>query len=272
MLILADDVIKSAATLTATSTAAGHAVDALRSDSKAETWRSTAVTSQTLTATWASGRVIDAVGIAFANFLTGSTVRVRLFTNTVDSIPVVDSGVQTIGFVYAPPAGFAANNLASFAYGGGNHYFLQVAQASVRKVEVILTKPAGVDGFIEVARLVAGRVFASELSASYGAGVGAEDASQVSQTDAGGTIVDRRPVSRVASFDLSALTHNERAGLQEIIRRNGRHTPVFVSAYQPAAIASLRADMMIYGYFDNLDMMRLNLPLYSGYGLRIREI
>ncbi len=271
MIILSDDVIKSA-TLAATTTASGFSANNLKNDQKASTWRSTAITSQTITVTWATAQTINAVGIAFANFLVGSTVRARLFTNTGDGSPVVDSGVQTIQFVYPPPQGFAANNLASFAYGGGNHYFLQVAQANVRKLEVVLTNPSGVDAFVEVARIVAGNAFVAERGVSYGAGIGIEDQSATVKTDAGSTVVDRRTVSRVADFSFPALSHSDRAKMQAIIRRNGMHTPVFASAFQPATDASIRTDMMIYGCFDDLDMMRLNFPGYSGFSMRIREI
>lgn len=272
MIILSDDVIKSAAAITATSTAAGFSVNNLKDDRKGNSWRSTAISSQTITATWSSPQTINAVGIAFANVVAGSTVRVRLFTNTGDSSPVVDSGVQTISFVYPPPAGFAANNLASFAYGGGNHYLVQVAPANVRKLEVVMVNPSGADAFIEAARIVAGNAISFDKGVSYGAGIGIEDLSDTIKTDAGSTVTDRRPASRIADFSFPALSHSDRAKLQAIIRRNGRHTPLFASAFQPATDASIRTDLMIYGCFDDLDLMRLNHPGYSGINVRIREV
>lgn len=271
MIILADDVIKLASTLTATSTASGFSVNNLKNDRKSSAWRSTAITSQTITATWSAPVSINAVGVAFANLLVGSTLRARSFVNTGDSSPAADTGVQTVAFAYPPPQGFASNNWQSFAYGGGNDYFLQLPQINARKLELILTNPAGVDSFIDVARVVAGLSFGLEYAASYGAGIGLDDASEIARTDAGSTVIDRRPASRTAEFDLPAMSHAERATIQAIVRRNGRHTPIFFSAYQPG-VASLRADMMIYGYFDDPDMMALTLPKYSSYRMRIREI
>jgi hypothetical protein len=271
MHILADDTIKSA-TLAATSTASGFSVNNLKNDRRASTWRSTAITSQTITATWSSAQTINFVGIAFANFLVGSTVRARLFTNTGDASPVVDSGVKTIDFVYPPPAGFSANNLSCFAYGGGNYYSLQVTQAAVKKLELILVNPSGVDAFIETSRIVAGKSVDFSNCLNYGASFGLDDLTQARRTDGGNLIIDRRPVARSASLNLSMLNPTERAAMREIMRKNGRHTPVYISAHESAADSATRTDMQIYGNFDDLSGMSLDAALYSSVGLKIQEI
>jgi hypothetical protein len=272
MYILADDSIKSAATLAVTSTAAGFAVDNLKNDKRAATWRSTAITSQTITATWSSPQTVDAVGVAFANFLIGSTLRVRLFTNVGDASPVVDSGIKTLGFVYPPPHGFTANNLASFAYGGGNYYFLKLVSSSIKKMEVMLTNPAGIDAFIEVSRIVAGAAYHVQYGMDFGGGVVLDDLTQTRRTDGGNTIVDRRPVSKSVSLDLSMLTPADRVAMQKIVRRNGLHTPVFISAYESAADSSIRADFQIYGHFKDLSGLSLVSAAYSSIRLRVEEI
>lgn len=270
MHIIANDVIKSS-TLTASSTASGLSVNNLKTDLKSETWRSTSVSSQTITATWASAQVVNAVGIAFANFLVNSTVRVRLFANTGDLSPVSDSGIQAIPFVYAPPAGFAANNLSSFSYGGGNYYFTEIAQASIRKMEVIMSNPAGVDTFVEVSRIVAGREFNPEFGARLGAGVGFDDMTMAEKTDAGNTVIDRRPLSKVIDVELPSLSMDERATMQEITRRNGLHTPVFISGLPYGAVGA-RQDFSIYGTFQDLAPMVFYSPGLNSYSMRIKEI
>ncbi|MCW5597728.1 MAG: hypothetical protein KIT80_23300 [Chitinophagaceae bacterium] len=270
MHIIANDVIKSS-TLTASSTASGFSVDNLKSDLKASTWRSTSVSSQTITATWASAQNVNAVGIAFANFLVNSTVRVRLFTNTGDLSPIQDSGIQTIAFVYAPPAGFLANNLSSFAYGGGNYHFTTITQASIRKMEVIMSNPAGTDSFVEVSRIVAGRSFNPEYGARLGASVGFTDMTLAEKTDAGNTVIDRRPVSKVIDVELPALSMDERATMQEIARRNGKHTPIFISGLTGGALGA-RQDFTIYGTFEDLAPMVFYNPNLNSYSMRIKEI
>lgn len=271
MILIPNDVIRLAS-LTASSTAAGHHVNNLAADTKSNSWRSTAVTSQTITATWSAPQTINAVGIAFANFLVGSTVRARLFTNTGDGSPVVDSGVQTINFVYPPPAGFAANNLSSFAYGGGNYFFLPVTQASVRKLEVIVTNPAGVDTFIEMARLVAGQASQINSGMSFGSEVGFKDQSRVDRTDGGDAVIDRRPVSKTISLDLSLLTSAERAIVQAIARRNSVHTPVFISAYEKTTDLPTKMDYQIYGYLTGQRGISLESAVYSALKLSVEEI
>lgn len=271
MRMLAEDAVKNAS-LTASSTASGFSVENLKTDKRTSCWRSTAITSQTITAAWPAPQTINAVGIAFANFLVGSTVRARLFTNTGDGSPVVDSGVQTINFVYPPPAGFAANNMSSFAYGGGNYFFLPVTQASVRKLEIIVTSPAGVDAFIEMARLVAGQASQINSGMSFGSEVGIKDQSRVDRTDGGDTVIDRRPVSKTISLDLSLLTSAERAIVQTITRRNSVHTPVFISAYEKTIDSPTKMDYQIYGYLTGQRGISLESAVYSALKLSVEEI
>lgn len=271
MHIIASDVIKSA-TLAATSTASGFLVDNLKNDKRSSTWRSTAIASQTITATWGSSQVVNAIGIAFANFLVDSTVQARLFTNTGDVSPVVDSGVQTISFVYPPPAGFDANNLASFAYGGGNYFFLPVTQSSIRKMEIVLTNPSGADAFIEMARIVAGEALEISSGMSFGSEVGIKELTRVDRTDAGNLIIDRRPVSKSISLDLSLMASSDRSAMQAIVRRNGAHTPVFISAYEAAANVPMKMDYQIYGNFMDLNGMVLDSAAYSSLRLKVEEI
>lgn len=270
MHIIANDIIKSA-TLSASSTASGFSVNNLKSDLKSATWRSTAVSSQTITATWSAVQTVNAVGIAFANFLVGSTVRVRLFTNTGDLSPIVDSGIKTISFVYPPPAGFTANNLSSFAYGGGNYYFLTVQQGSIRKLEVIMQNPSGTDSFIEVSRIVAGAYFSPQYGARLGAGVGFEDLTLNDKTDSGNVVIDRRPVSKIIEVELPALSTDEREQMQEIVRRNSRHTPVFISGIK-SNTGAIGQDFSIYGTFENLAPMVMYQPNLNSYSMRVREI
>lgn len=271
MIIIADDVIKDA-TLAATSVESGFSVDNLKNNKRSSTWRSTAITSQTITATWAAAQTVDAVGIAFANFLVDSTVQVKLYTDTGDPSPVVDSGVKTVDFVYPPPAGFDANNLASFAYGGGNYYFLTLTPAAIKKIEVILVNPSGADAYIEAARIVAGDSVTIASGMSFGANVGFNDLTQYSRTDGGNAIVDRRPVSKKISIDLSTLSTSERAAMQQIIRRNGLHTPVFISAYDSALQEASKTDFMICGYLKDLNEMSLDSAVHSSLNLVIEEI
>lgn len=271
MIIIADDVIKDA-TLAASSVASGFSVDNLKNNKRSSSWRSTAITSQIITATWATAQTVDAVGIAFANFLVGSTVQIKLYTNTGDPSPVVDSGVKTIDFVYPPPQGFAANNLASFAYGGGNYYFLTLTSAAIKKMEVILVNPSGVDAFIEAARIVAGDSVSMQYGMDYGSNVEFNDLTQTSRTDGGNAIVDRRPVAKSISLDLSALNASDRATMQQIVRRNGLHTPVFISAYESALNTSMKTDFRIYGYFKDLNGISLDNAVYSSQKLTVEEI
>lgn len=271
MYIIDRDQIRNAA-LTATTTESGFAVNNLKNNSKSLVWRSTAITAQTITATWGAAKIIDAVGIAFSNLIVGATIQIKLYTDTGDVTPVVDSGVKTVDFIYLPPDGFNSNSSSSFPYGGGNHFFIPVTQAVVKKMEIILTNAAGVDAFIEVSRIVTAQasVFTSNL---IEADIGFEDRTEIKRTDSGNIVIDRRPVNRKLRVDLSGMSASERASLNQIIIRNGRYTPIFVAAHEGAADSSLRSDLRIYGYIDDAGMMSMLTASYSHLsGMVITEI
>lgn len=259
--------------MTATTTESGFSVNNLKNNVKSLTWRSTAVSSQTITATWGASKSIDAVGIAFANFYVGSTVQVKTYTNAGDSSPAVDSGTQTIDFIYLPPEGFTpSNSVLSFPYGGGNHFFLPITQAWVKKMEIIMTNPASPDSFIEVSRIVTGKasVFTRNVTESD---IDITDLSELKRTDSGNIVVNRKPVERRMRIDMTGMTASERAEITQIIKRNGRHTPIFVAAHESASSSSLRADLRIYGYIENAGMMGILKPGYGHLsGMVITEI
>ena len=114
--------ITDTATIAATSTASGFSVDNLKSDAKTSVWRSTDLAVQTLTLIWATAQVIDSVAMAFTNLISGSTVRIKLFAETGDAVPLLDTGELLVEYSYPPPAGFSTVGLASFPYGGGVYF------------------------------------------------------------------------------------------------------------------------------------------------------
>lgn len=271
MSIISNDIIKTAS-LTASTTAAGYSVNNLKNDKKSSVWRSTTITGQVITAIF-SNSSCSAVGIAFANLIANSTIRVQFFTDTGGVTQVADSGVITVASVHPPPSGFTSNNSSSFAYGGGNNFFVDLgATYTIRRIDVTLNNPGGgTDAFIDVCRIVAG-VADSVRGMLYGASVKMDDETSLNMTESGDVIVNRLPSRKIIDATV-ALIDSEIPKMMGIIRRVGAHTPVFVAGAESYTDDPSRSDFRCYGYIDaaGLDMRKI-APFYDNNNFVIKSI
>lgn len=273
MFIIANNAINRAATLTATTTAAGFDVGNIKTDRKSSVWRSTAVTSQTITATWTDSETISGLGLAFTNLIEDSTVQLKLYTNTGDPSPVYDSGVQDVDFSYDPPTGFSTIGLDSFAFGGGNYFsYLLSSMVTAKKLELILISPGNPDGFIEISRVVSGFAYTPTIGASYELPVNYLDNTEISITDAGDTIANRGTIKKTMSISLNVLKTMDKAGLTQVSLNRGRGLPVFASIYENSETPEEKLTHTIYGTFDTLPGQSIKFKDTYGSQFTITEI
>ncbi len=227
--ILIDDRIKNA-TLSATSTATGFNVDNLKVDTKNTIWRSTSLSTQVLTATWGTAQTLSGVGFIFSNLIVGSTIVLRLFANSGDSQAFAQTPTINVNFSYEVPHGFSSIGYLSFPFGGGNYVSTFFPESSVGKIQATVTSPSNPDGYMELARLVAGPVISLQSESDYGASVGQIDRTIIDRADGGDLVINRGDQSKELKLPLGKLTRNDTALYNSIIRAIGRDTPIFVSA------------------------------------------
>lgn len=249
---IANNRIDDAATLTATSIAAGFDVDNLQLDQKTKVWRSTGLATQTITITWIDPENISAVGFAFSNLTRGANVRTKLYTNVADGTPVFDTGDKSVDYAYGPPKGFNTIGLVSFSYGGGTYFSSLFETVQIKKMEILLDNPTNPDGYIEISKIITGKAFTPTLGARYGAAVGHDDRTESIRTDAGDLVTNRDTMNKVLPFTLGVLYPDDRRELFEMIRRNGVANPVFLSLYENSSNPHERISHVIYGNLNGL--------------------
>lgn len=265
--ILYEDIIKNATALTATTSASGYDRLHMQTDNKLSTWRSTAITTQTLTATFAAAD-INTIALANHNLIAGSVLRFRIYTLSGDASPVYDSGNRTLTDVLPPPDGFDTNNSLSFGFGGGN-YFVNLSDTySAEKIIISVTSAANPDGYIEIARLLAGEAIVTS-KVLYLSTAGYSDQSARARSDAGQIVIDRMPKSKNLSFSLSNLDNDERLEVNKMLRKNGSNIPVFVSIF-PLDEEKKAREFEIYGYIDDAQLQYFSHNLTSA-DLRMEE-
>jgi len=234
------------ATNTATSSASGFGIANAETELKAETWRSTSLSSQTITSTFAAATTVSAVALAFTNLHAGSTVRVKLYTETADVVPVMDSGVQELYYAYDPPEGFSTIGLIAFAHGGGTYFSMFFNDYAIKKCEIIITSAANPDGYIEIGRVIIGDRFEPTYNARAGVDFTYPETTTVKRTKAGDQVVNRGTQTKQIGFDLEFMPDSDRQTMASIIRRSGLHEPIFI-CLQPDEISELFQAGQIYG-------------------------
>lgn len=267
--ILNTDIVSDSLSLSATTAASGYPASNLITDKKLSTWRSTAITAQTITATFSTSYDVNLVALAHHNLIASSTIRVRLYTLSADVSPIYDSGIITLSHVQPPPAGFDTNNSLSFGFGGGNYFCNLSDTYSIQKIIVIVASSGNPDGFIEIGRLLAGDAIISS-KVLYDAGFGYSGLSTQTLSEAGQKTVERLPQSKSLSLSLSNLNATESTEISNLIRRNGSHTPVFISIF-PLSEEQKARKYEIYGYIDDTQLQYFSHNL-ERVDLRINEV
>ena len=240
------------ATLTATSTASGFDKDNMKLDRKSSVWRSTDLSEQTITATWASGQTISAVAFAFSNLHIDSTVQIKLYTNSGDASAVYDSGELNIDYAYDAPVGFSTIGLNAFAFGGGTYFSHLFNEVECEKMELIVNSSGNPDDYIEISRIIAGFAFTPEYGARYGAEINHDDSTSILRTDAGDLVSNRGTLSKRINLTLGVLNAVDKQAMSTITRGRGAGKPVFASVYENSQNREERQAFMIYGVFNQL--------------------
>lgn len=272
--IVSDNAVDRAATLVASTTSGQLVAANLLSDRKSLVWRSTVPTATTLTATWADAETVACVALPHCNLSPASTIRVQLYDAAAGGTLLLDTNTLQPGALACPapariPRGFTASAAASaYAYGGGAYARIWfAATAGVKRMVVTLVDAANLQGYIEAARLVAGRYWSPSENASYGASLSAMDLSTHYRTEAGDMMTDAGTRARSIDVQLDHMSAADRAQLFSIFLGGGMPAPLFFSLFPQSPDLALERDHMIYGKLS--DMGAVTLPYMAAYSTRI---
>jgi len=260
------------ASATATSSASGFSLADTKINNKSSVWRSTSLSSQTISGDWSgAAKTINGLALAFSNLIEGSTVRLKLYQEVADTSPSYDSGIRTVWFAYDPPNGFETIGLISFAFGGGTNFSMFFNEVAIKRFEIIITSPGNPDGYIEVGRVILGKAWSPTYNAEYGAQITPIDLSEVGRTIGGDQKVDVRTMHKKMNFNLRYMPQTDKAALSTIVRKIGMRQPVFVSMYPNETDEVFQAGN-IFGRFESLSPFEHSLTNVYDTSITIEEI
>jgi hypothetical protein len=273
--ILYDNVIDSS-TLTASSTTSGFPVSNLQKELKGLVWRSTSTTA-TVTATWTTSQSLSCVILPFCNLTSSATIRVKLYTLTTDTTPVLDTGAVNAG-AYTPTdlfggwSNISTSGVNAYNYGGGTYARSWFNATSARKMEVIISDTTNPAGYIELSRIVCGAYWSPSINASFGVELGYLDTSEQRRTEAGNLITSNGTIHKTLTFNLDSITENDRPKMLSLIRGNGLRKALFVSVFPLDDDVVKEQSYQIYAKFNNLSVLTHQFySLYSS-SLTLEEI
>ncbi len=238
------------ATITASTTAGALVPANMKTDLKAQVWRSTS-TSATITATWTTAEVVSGIVLPFCNLTTTATIRVRGYALVGDASPVYDTGAN-LACPDAPPGlwnwGSSPMGANAFAYAGGAYARAWPGSPTpVQKIVIDLVDVNNAAGYVEASRLVCGAYWEAATNPDYGISVTPVDTSKHFRNDAGDLMTDPGTLHSKMTFTLAKMAPADRTALWNILRGNGMARPLLISAFPFDGDTQLERMHQIYG-------------------------
>lgn len=248
--IISKDVVKSASSITATSTAASTAIANCKNDRKTSFWKSTSLSAQTITITWTTAQLISAVALPYNNLIAGSTVNVKLYTNSGDGSPVLETGNVAIDHNFAAPYTYSTIGTDSFPFGGGNNFSTYFTEQSVKEIKLVINSSGNPDNHMALSRIIAGQHDDIASGVDYGSGVIFGDTSESLRREDGFLITEAGEQFITHRLMMEQLSDDDEGTLWKIIRKVGKSSPIYISA-QDDETGEYKAIFQGYGVIEN---------------------
>ena len=247
--ILHDNAANRVSSLSASTTSGSLAAANLLTDRKAEVHRATA-TSVTYTAIWTTAELMNMVCLAYTNYTSTATIRVRAYSDSADVSPAVDTGA-VLACGYSPlglwPWGTVPLGVNAFSYGGGTYARAYFTPGDYEKLVIDIVDVDQPLSYVEAARLIVGAYWAPEYNPGYGATARVNDTTANSRSQSGDLRSDVGTVSRSLPVDLERIVPTDRARLWNILRGSAKSGPVFISLFPEDDDPELEQAHQLYG-------------------------
>lgn len=247
MRVIFDNAADRATLQSATATVANMGVSNLQNDVKTKLCRTTTAANGVfnLTATWAATETIGGIVLAFTDCPANATMRVRVYTLATDSTPVYDSTSVAVKANFGNHDSVQTQNGIASTGGFYACHWLPTKRAA-RKVEITLTSPLG--GSVQAGRLIIGDYWEPTIGAEQqGTSMTFVDLSDHFRTESGDMHVNVKPQYRKQTISLPSLDITDRTKMWNILWRNGKVKPLYISLFPNNSDGEIEQVHQIYG-------------------------
>ena len=262
--------VADSATLTATTSATFFPTTNMQQDIKGKVWRSTSAISNVLTLSWSTSQSINCIVLPYTNLSNSATIKVTLFSgiNGTGSTLYTSSTVPAISYSL-PTWDISYTGVNAYSYGGGSiaRVYLPSTVANVQSIQITLVDSTNSQGYLEVARVLAGVYWSPKFNTDFGITIDLIDQSTHSRAQSGNIITDIGPVYKKLSFNLNYMNASDRDYLLQIMRLNGMRKPMYVSLFPIDTDTNKEATYQVYGKLSSNPT--ITHPMYSIYSSSI---
>lgn len=224
--ICAVNLLESASTIAATTSAGTYLPANLLTEIKAQLWRSTSVAAeQVIAVNFATTQQANMIVFPFCNFSAAATLKVYLRTNGADVSPFYTSSATPVNNqnIKSNP------EFDTYCYGGGAQGIVYFPQASFKRIDVGITDPTNPAGFVQASNLGIYNYWEPSVNCDYNAAVTLASKSVLYRNDSTDLLTDAGPRYREMNFDLSNMSQADRESFIDILRLNGIDKSFYIS-------------------------------------------
>jgi hypothetical protein len=198
-----------------------------------------------------------------SQFQTGSSFTVTTSSLT-GSIAVVAVLAEDIGPVTMTVSGSVSENTTSsnttpnVAFGGVKYVAAYLTVSGSTSFTVSFNKS------VKISRFIIGKYWSPTHNVGYGVSVGYNDATTIERLQSGDQYVVKQPKSKTLQFDLQYLNEADKFQLFDILRVQGKATPIFVSVFPQDTYQDKEQMYSVYGRFNTLsNIAHTTYTMYS---------
>lgn len=257
--IIADNAARRAV-LSVAPLAAGMSAAALQNDKVSHVCRAPGYAMK-IVVVFAKPEMVGAWHAPYCNLSPTSTARTVSFSDTAGSAgaQLQDTGVRLARpWADLPIKGnwTPAQWASAYRYGGGAHARSWMTNHVARRLEIYISDPDNLQGYIEVASIVAGRVWTPSRSPDYNPSLTPGSTSEAFRDGSGG----RRSIKGTKfvrlGVSLSQMSELDRAEFWGIQVSNGIEIPQIVGLYPGDESGARERDHQLYGALVQTSAMR----------------
>jgi hypothetical protein len=256
--ILSDN-IADYASFFPSSEALGFPVVNVITDNKGKVFRSTS-SILSLLLTWDSVQTLSCLILPFCSLSNTSTIRVRLYSDAVGSVLLLDTGICAVPEIIIN----TTNNTGIYKFNDGatntrSIYFNKTS--NVIRVLIDINEPLNSVPYIELSRILMGNYWSPAISAEYGYSVEIVDTSTSSRNLSGTLATSKGTLHKCLKFTLPYMQDTDRTAFLRIQSTNGMYKSMFISLFPNDVDPNNEQTYQVYGRLSNLDS--INHPNYG---------
>lgn len=226
------------------------------------------------------GKLVRTIGLIGTNFSTGAKYRIRGSNDPTFTTSVVDSGwllawpnlSNTIDMDWQSDS-FWSGRLSDEERGGytWSNIYTAPYSVAVRYWQIEIDDQTNMMGYIQIARLFIGQSWQFKVNMAYGASIGWETGTEVTEAASGAEYFNRKTPFRVARFTTAFMSTDEAMSNAFDIQRSVGIDKEVIFQYDPADIKhSLRRQFM--GRLRQLSPIEHPFPATHSTAFEVKEL